>query len=42
MFDDNKKEHTFLKIVYVKVKRDGKQELVPLKLYTDGCLEPNQ
>lgn len=41
MFDSNKKEHTFVKIVYAKVKRNGKEELYALKLYTDGSLEPN-
>ena len=41
MFNSDTREHTFVKIVYAKVKKNGKEELVPLKLYTDGCLEPN-
>jgi hypothetical protein len=38
----NSKEHKFVKIVYIRVQERGKQELVPLKLYADGSLEPNR
>lgn len=41
MFNKNSKEHTFLKIVYVKVKNNGREELVSLRLYSDGSLELN-
>jgi hypothetical protein len=42
MFNYNEKEHKFVKIVYSKVKENGKEELIPLRLYSDGSLEPNQ
>lgn len=32
-------EDTFVKIVYAKVKSNGRTEMVPLKLYADGSLE---
>ncbi|WP_256529594.1 hypothetical protein [Limnofasciculus baicalensis] len=35
------KEQTFVRIVYAKVKNNGKSELVPFRLYQDGHLEPN-
>lgn len=41
MFRYQAQEQTFVKIVYAKVKNNGKSELVPLKLYQDGHLEPN-
>jgi serine/threonine protein kinase len=33
-------DESFVQIVYAKVKSNGKTELVPLKLYVDGSLEP--
>ncbi len=42
MLHCNEKEHKFVKIVYAKVKLNGKEELIPLRLYSDGFLEPNQ
>lgn len=36
---DDSNNSNFLKIVYTKVKTNGKTELVPLKLYTDVPLE---
>jgi hypothetical protein len=42
MHRDNSKERKLVKIVYIRVQERGKQELVPLKLYADGSLEPNQ
>jgi hypothetical protein len=29
----------FVKIVYSKVKVNGKEELVPMELYTDGSIK---
>ena len=41
MLNHYEKEHKFVKIVYAKLKKNGKEELIPLKLYADGFLEPN-
>ncbi len=41
MFNYKEQVQAFVKIVYAKVKINGKEELVPLKLYQDGHLEPN-
>jgi hypothetical protein len=42
MLKSTEKENKFLKIVYAKVRKEGKEELVPLKLYADGKLELNK
>ncbi|HEY9651121.1 MAG TPA: hypothetical protein V6C95_10700 [Coleofasciculaceae cyanobacterium] len=42
MFELQKNEHKFVKIVYAKVKKNGKEELIAFKLYADGLLELNQ
>jgi len=35
----NQKSSPFVKIVYSKVKINGKVELVPLELYADGSVK---
>ena len=42
MLQLNEQEQTFVKIVYAKIKKNGKKQLFSLKLYSDGRLEPNQ
>jgi hypothetical protein len=37
----NHNSRQFLKVVYSKVRVNGKTELVPLELYTDGSLKRN-
>jgi hypothetical protein len=33
------KKSSFLKIVYSKIKVNGREELVPMELYTDGSVK---
>ena len=37
----NDKRSPFVRIVYSKVKINGKIQLVPLELYADGSLKPS-
>ncbi|MEC4818021.1 MAG: hypothetical protein SAK29_32840 [Scytonema sp. PMC 1069.18] len=41
MFNRESKDNNFVKIVYAQITKNGKTELVPLKLYANGTLQPN-
>ncbi|WP_277882598.1 hypothetical protein [Microcoleus sp. FACHB-68] len=39
LYTQTPKKPSFLKIVYSKVKVNGREELVPMELYTDGSVK---